>query len=78
MANTQVFSQSNVTGNPFLWMPSGNLVPKELPLENLGYTTGLVCNDVNDFITTYMTKRIWLTESGIWLAPPYVQCAYVE
>jgi len=78
MANKKVFSQSNVTGNPFLWLPSGNISPKELPLENLGYTTGLVCDGVNDFITTYMAKRVWITEDGIWLAPLYVDCSYVE
>jgi hypothetical protein len=78
MANPKVFSQSNVTGNPFLWLPSGSIFKKELSAGNLDYAYGVVCNDVNDFITTYMTKRVWITESGIWLAPPYVQCAYVE
>jgi hypothetical protein len=74
----RVYSRSNVSGDPYLWRPSPNMQKKEIPLEKLGEQTTAYCDGVNDFLTTYVAKRIWVTQTGIWLAPLYVQCFYVE
>lgn len=78
MAKPSVYSRSNVVGDPYLWRPSPNNFQKtrEVPVEEL--TKELTCDGVNDFITTYVAKRIWIAQTGMWSAPLYVQCFYVE
>lgn len=78
MAKITVYSRSNVTGNPYLWRPNGNIVKKdkEVPLKELNKEH--YCDGVNDFLTTYVSKRVWVVQSGSWEAPLYVQCYYVE
>jgi hypothetical protein len=76
MANVKVYSRSNVSGNPFLWQPLPNRVSKNIPISELGKEN--ICDNNNDFKTTYMTKRIWIAQTGVWSSPPYVQCNYVE
>jgi hypothetical protein len=78
MGTIKVYSRSNVSGNPYLWRPAANVSHKETPVENMAVTTTTTCDGVNDFVTTYVAKRIWVTQTGVWLAPLYVQCAYVE
>jgi len=78
MGTIKVYSRSNVSGNPYLWRPAANVSHKEVPTEKMANTTTTTCDGVNDFTTTYVAKRIWVTQTGIWLAPLYVQCAYVE
>ena len=78
MAKSRVFSRSNVVGNPYLWRPnlSNKNHLKEIPIGLVG--TELTCDGINDFKTTYMTKRVWVAETGMWSAPLYVLCNYVE
>lgn len=78
MTNIRTFSRSNVVGDPYLWRPNANILKKTATSEGLGINKSADCDGVNDFITTYVAKRIWVAESGIWLAPLYVQCDYVE
>ena len=79
MANIRVYSRSNVSGDPYLWRPTPNQPNKEVPQTNIAEKTSESgCDGVNDFVTTYVAKRIWITQTGIWLAPLYVQCNYVE
>lgn len=79
MANIRVYSRSNVSGNPYLWRPEPNQPQKEVPLADLSNRSAQQgCNGENDFQTTYVAKRIWVTQTGVWLAPLYVQCNYVE
>lgn len=77
MSNVRIYSRSNVAGNPYLWRPTGNISKKSIP-SDVTSRGGATCDDINDFITTYVVKRIWITLSGVWSQPPYVQCAYVE
>lgn len=77
MGNIQVFSRSTTTGNPYLWRPTGgNNFTKDVPIAELGIER--ICNKENDFITTYVNKRIWVATIGAWSAPPYVECDYVQ
>jgi hypothetical protein len=71
------YSRSNVAGDPYLWRPTSSDYRKiqEIPLAKL--TSEHACDNVNDFETTYVSKRIWIAQTGTWLAPPYVQCEYV-
>ena len=73
----RTYSQSNVTGDPYLWRPSASDYRKiqEVPLEQLANER--ICDGVNDFKTTYVAKRIWVVQTGVWMAPLYVQCDYV-
>lgn len=77
MANIRVFSRSNVTGNPYLWRPTPSNYNQKTPAAGT-LTQELTCDSVNDFKTTYVTKRIWIVQSGSWSAPLYVKCNYVE
>ena len=76
MANIKVYSRSNVTGTPSLWRPLPNNFQKDITIGQLG--AELVCDDQNDFQTTYMTNRIWNPAISAIISPPYVQCDYVE
>lgn len=71
------YSQSNIGGDPYLWRPSPADYRKiqEVPLQQLA--SERTCDGVNDFETTYVSKRIWVVQTGVWLAPLYVQCDYV-
>jgi hypothetical protein len=76
MANVKVYSQSNVAGNPSIWRPKPNNIPKNIKVKELGAEA--VCDGVNDFRTTYMVKRVWDAQLGVMTAPVYVTCNYVE
>ena len=76
MAQVKVYSRSNVTGNPYLWRPQTNIFKKEHPAGELG--AELICDNENDFRTTYMVKRVWDNVAGVMTAPVYVVCDYVQ
>lgn len=79
MANIKVYSRSNVAGDPYLWRPPSNMQKKEVPTAEIGVPSSEnTCDGVNDYLTTYVTKRIWVAQTGVWLAPLYVQCFYVQ
>jgi hypothetical protein len=79
MANIRVYSRSNVSGNPYLWRPQANIPNKEIPLTDIAEKSAQSgCDGINDYVTTYVSKRIWVAQTGIWLSPLYVQCSYVE
>lgn len=78
MGTVKVYSRSNVSGSPYLWRPTAKITQKEISTETIAESTTSLCDGINDFATTYVAKRIWVTQTGIWKAPLYVQCNYVE